>query len=98
MVSSIDSVTITYKGKVVTARKLTVSSMIPMGVDAVWHKVKTSAVLVYVARGMVTFQPSDGTFPDVWQEGTFVATLMRLNGIIHIGGLHACRTEKGRPK
>ena len=93
MMSSIDSITITYKGNEVIARKLTVSSMIPMGVDAVWHKVKTSAALVFVARGMVTFQPSGGRFPDAWQEGTTVTTRMRLYGIIPMGGLHSLHFE-----
>lgn len=90
---SIDSLNITYNGKTVSARKLTVSSMIPLDIDTVWHKVKTSAVLVFVARGMVTFQPSDGKFPDVWQEGTTVSTRMRLYGIIPMGGLHSLHFE-----
>jgi len=94
MMTSIDSITITYKGKEVIARKLTVSSIIPLGIDIVWHKVKTSAVLVFVARGMVSFQPSGGKFPDVWQEGTTVTTRMRLYGIIPMGGLHSLRFEK----
>jgi hypothetical protein len=94
MMTSIDSITITYKGKEVSARKLTVSSIIPLGIDIVWHKVKTSAVLVFVARGMITFQPSGGKFPDVWQESTTVTTRMRLYGIIPMGGLHSLRFEK----
>ena len=85
---------IIYKNKEVFAQKLTVSSEIPLDIETAWVKVKTSALLEFVAKGMITFAPLDGNFPIVWQEGSTIKTRSLLFGFIPFGGMHTLFFEK----
>jgi hypothetical protein len=55
-------VKVIYNNKEVLAQKLTVSSEIPLDIETAWTKVKTSALLEFVAKGMITFAPLNGNF------------------------------------
>ena len=46
----VERVLIAYQGKTVKAKKLSVSSEIPMPIDQVWANVKTSDLLVFVTE------------------------------------------------
>lgn len=85
---------IIYKNKEVNACKLTVQSLIPIGIDKAWSHVTTSKLLVYVAKGKVTFQPVGDSFPSIWKQGESVQTRMLLFGIIPFGGIHNLFFEK----
>lgn len=89
-----EKIKITYSGKEVTARKLTVSSELPMPVDSAWNQVITSALLEFVTRGKMRFKPSGGAFPEIWRQGDTVTTRMRAYGFIPFGGLHTLYFDK----
>lgn len=89
MTSRIEKIEIDFKGKKVVARKLTVSSEIPIDIDTAWNKVQTSALLNFVSDGKVKFKPSGGHFPPIWIQGETVATRMFIYGFIPFGGLHS---------
>lgn len=92
--AKIEKLKIDYKGKEVTARKLTVSSEIPIDIDTAWRKVQTSALLNFVADGKVKFKPTGGHFPETWKEGDTVSTKMLVYGFFPFGGLHSIYFEK----
>lgn len=94
MKATIQSTAIEYNGRMVSARTLTVASEIKMDLNSAWEKVKTSALLEFVAKGMVTFKPTGGRFPEIWQEGSTVTTRMFLYGFIPFGGVHTLYVEK----
>lgn len=90
----IEKIEILYKNKIVSAQKLTVSSEIPIDLETAWAKVQTSALLEFVAKGMITFAPLNGSFPVIWQEGSTVKTKSLLFGFIPFGGIHTLFFEK----
>ena len=71
--TKVERISIEYKGKTVKARKLNVSSEIPMQIDSVWNNVKTSELLMYVTKGYVKLKPENDAFPKLWQEGDTVS-------------------------
>jgi hypothetical protein len=92
--SNIEKVSIMYQAKPVKARKLTVSSAIPMQMDDAWSNVKTPALLQFVAKGMIKFKPLKGGFPEEWVAGKTYETKMKIFGFIPFGGTHALFVEK----
>lgn len=94
MTTKTEKIKIDYNGKQVTAHKLTVNSEIPIDIDIAWSKVQTSALLNFVAAGMVKFKPTGGQFPDIWKEGETVSTKMFVYGFVPFGGLHSLYFEK----
>ena len=48
MTTKTEKIKIDYKGKQVSAHKLTVNSEIPIDIDIAWSKVQTSALLNFV--------------------------------------------------
>ena len=94
MTSTIKKIKIDYQGKQVSANRLTVTSEIPIDIDTAWSKVQTSALLNFVATGMVKFKPIGGQFPDKWKEGETVSTKLFLYGFVPFGGLHLLYFEK----
>lgn len=79
---------IEYKGKFVKAKRLTVSSEIPMHIDSAWANVKTPALLAFVAKGMIRFKPADDALPGQWEVGQTYGVKMRLFGFMPFGGTH----------
>ena len=94
MTTKIEKIKIDYKGKQVTACKLTVASEIPIDIDTAWTKVQTSALLNFVADRKVKFKPTGGQFPEIWKEGDTVSTKMLVYGFVPFGGLHSLYFEK----
>lgn len=94
MKANIEKIKIAFEGKEVTAHRLTVSSEIPINIDTAWAKVQTSAMLEFVAKGKLAFQPLEGEFPEIWEEGASVKTTMNVYGIIPFGGIHTLTVEK----
>ena len=84
----VERLQIPYEGKLVGARKLMISSEIPLPIEWVWHNVKTSDLLVFITRGYVKFRPLAGAFPKYWSEGKTVATRMSIFHILPFGGVH----------
>ncbi|WP_207220034.1 hypothetical protein [Emticicia agri] len=85
---------IQYKGKTVTAHKLTIASSMEMNIDEAWQRVKTSALLEFLSEGKVTFKPTGGHFPETWKQGSTITTRMLINGFFPFGGLHTLFFEK----
>ena len=94
MQANIEKIKINYKGREVTAHKLTVSSQIPININTAWEKVQTVALLEFVAKGKLRFKPLDGKFPEIWKQGSAVKTRMYLYGVIPFGGVHTLVIEK----
>jgi hypothetical protein len=92
--ATIEGVTINYKGKAVKAKKLIVHSVIPIDIDSAWHNVKTPALLEFVAKGMITFKPEEGTFPQQWKLHHTYGTKMRIFSFIPFGGVHYLYIER----
>jgi hypothetical protein len=90
----IEKIKIKYNGKEVSARKLSVTSRIPMGIETAWEHVKKPALLKFVAKGKIKFIPTNGRFPATWKEGMKVSARMLLYGFIPFGGLHYLEVEK----
>ena len=84
----IEKVKIMYQNNPVEAQKLTVSSIIPIDLEKAWAKVKTSALLEFVTKGMVKFKPLNDNFPTVWTEGDIIQTRSLLFGFIPFGDIH----------
>lgn len=97
MMAKTEKVEIAYKGKQVTARKLTVTSELKIDIDVAWAKVNTSKLLVFIAAGKVKFKPINGVFPEIWKEGDTVSTKMFVYGFIPFGGVHSLYFEKIDP-
>jgi hypothetical protein len=93
-VAKVESVIIDYNGSKVKAKKLTVHSEIPMGIDNAWDNVKTPALLQFVAKGMIKFISLDGHFPKQWEVGKTYGVKMRVFGFIPFGGIHYLFIEK----
>ena len=87
-VTKVETLFITYEGRTVRARKLTVQSEIPIAIDAAWANVKTPALLQFVAKGMITFKSINGSFPKQWEAGKTYGVKMRIFGLIPFGSIH----------
>ncbi len=85
---------IEYNQKTVKAKRLIVSSEIPMHIDSAWASVRTPALLQFVAKGMIRFEPVEGDFPKQWQEGETYSVKMHLFGFLPFGGTHFLFVEK----
>lgn len=92
--AQVERVTVDYMGQAVEARRLTVTSEIPMPIEQVWANVKTPALLEFVAKGKIRFKPVSGSFPEVWQAGKTYAVKMRLWGFLPFGGTHYLYVKK----
>ncbi len=93
-IATVESVIIEYNGSKVKAKKLTVHSEIPMGVNSAWDNVKTPALLQFVAKGMIKFKSVDGPFPKQWEVGKTYGFKMRVLGFIPFGGVHYLSIDK----
>jgi hypothetical protein len=89
-----EKIKMNYNGKVVSARKLSVTSRIPMDIETAWTQVKKTSLLEFVAKGKIKFVPTNGKFPEVWRKGMKVSARMLLYGFIPFGGLHYLTVEK----
>jgi hypothetical protein len=87
-IATVEKISIQYQGKKVRAKKLTVSSQIPMPIDRAWSNVKTPALLQFVAQGMIRFKATDEELPPEWQYGQTYSVKMRVFGFIPFGGKH----------
>jgi len=85
---------IEYKGKTVRAKRLTVSSEIPIEIEKAWANVKTPSLLQFIAKGMITFKSTAGEFPKQWEVGQTYGVKMRYFGFIPFGGTHYLSIEK----
>jgi hypothetical protein len=94
LVAKVETVIIDYNGSKVKAKKLTVHSEIPMRIDTAWDNVKTPALLMFVAKGMMKFKSVDGDFPQQWVVGHTYGFKTRAFGIIPFGGIHYLFVEK----
>jgi hypothetical protein len=92
--TKVERLTIDYKGKTVKAKKLTVSSEIPMEIDVAWNNVKAPELLRFVAKGMIGFKSIDGGFPKNWEVGQTYGVKMRIFGFIPFGGVHYLFIER----
>ena len=92
--TNVEPVIIEYNGSRVKAKKLTVHSKIPMGIDAAWDNVKTPALLEFVAKGMIKFKSVKGDFPKQWQVGQTYGFKTLVFGIIPFGGIHYLFLDK----
>lgn len=92
--AKVEPITIEYKGKKVKAKKLTVSTEIPMNIDSAWNKVKSTALLEFVAKGMIRFKPVGEGFPKQWEVGETYGVKMWVFGFIPFGGTHYLFIEK----
>jgi hypothetical protein len=90
----VERISIDYKGKAVKAKKLTVSSEIPMDIDVAWNNVKTPELLQFVAKGMIGFKSIDGELPKNWEVGQTYGVKMRIFGYIPFGRTHYLFIEK----
>ena len=93
-VAKVESVIIDYNGSKVKAKKLTVHSEIPMGIDTAWDNVKTPALLEFVAKGMIKFKSLGEDFPKQWEVGKTYGAKMRVFGFIPFGGVHYLSIKK----
>ncbi|HAS41934.1 MAG TPA: hypothetical protein DCS93_15745 [Microscillaceae bacterium] len=92
--ASIQKTQITYQGKSVQARKLVVTSQIPLLVDTAWALVKKPALLEFITQGKIKFKPVNKHFPKEWQQGSTVVTHMYLYGVLPFGGAHMLYFEQ----
>ncbi len=90
----IEDLNITYKNKVVKARKLTISSHIPMSIDAAWANVQTPALLQFITKGMIRFRAVNGRLPLKWQQGSTYGVRMYIFGFVPFGGTHYLKIDK----
>ena len=93
-VAKVEPIIIDYNGSKVKAKKLTVHSEIPIGIDTAWKNVKTPALLEFVAKGMIKFKSVDGDFPKEWEVGKTYGAKMRVFGFIPFGGVHYLSIKK----
>ena len=65
-------------------RKITLEARFPAPADEVWRLARRSDTLTFIAAPLLTFQPIDGPFPEVWAEGQYEAR-MRFLGLVPLG-------------
>lgn len=87
-VAKVESVIIEYNGRKVKAKILTVHSEIPMGIDTAWENVKSPALLLFVAKGMMKFKSVDEPLPKQWEVGKTYGVKTHVFGLIPFGGIH----------
>lgn len=92
--ATVEKITVEYNGNQVKAKKLTVSSEIPINIACAWNHVKTPALLEFVAKGMIRFKPTGDGFPEQWELGKTYGAKMRVFGFIPFGGTHYLMIEK----
>ena len=92
--TKVEPVIIEHNGSKVKAKKLTVHSEIPMGIEAAWDNVKTPALLEFVAKGMIEFKSVNGYFPKQWKVGQTYGFKTLVFGIIPFGGIHYLFVDK----
>ena len=90
----IEKVQITYHGKLVTARKLIVTSEISINIEDAWQIVQTSKLLQFISIGKIKFKPINNSFPELWKQGDTVSTKMLLFGFVPFGGIHSLYFER----
>ena len=61
--------------------KARIETVLPARPDIVWETVKRSSTLVYLARGMLSFEGAEH-FPSRWSEGMAVDTRLRFFGVL----------------
>ena len=61
--------------------KARIETLLPARPDVVWETVKRSSTLVYVARGMLSFDGAEH-FPSRWSEGLTLDTRLRFFGVV----------------
>jgi hypothetical protein len=93
-VARVESVVIDYNESKVEAKKLTVHSEIPIGIDTAWDNVKTPGLLEFVAKGMIKFKSVNGDFPKQWEVGQTYGFETRVFGFIPFGGIHHLFIDK----
>ena len=94
MKTAIEKVEINYHGKLVSARKLTVTSEILINIEDAWQIVQTSKLLQFISYSKIKFKPIGGSFPILWKQGDTVSTKMLLFGFVPFGGIHSLYFEK----
>ena len=90
----IENIAIEYNGRTVNAKKLTVSSNIPISIEAAWENIQTPKLLQFVSKGMIKFNSAEGVFPKKWEIGQTYGAKMRIFGFIPFGGIHYLFIEK----
>lgn len=85
---AVERIFLEYKGKRVKGRRLLVSTVLPINIEKAWENVQTPELLQFVAQGMITFKPVDGTFPRKWEVGKTYGAKMLIFGWIPFGGVH----------
>ena len=94
MNSLIEKIRVEYNKKQVIARKLTVSSILPISIDTAWAKVQTPELFEFITKGKLKLIPVDRKFPDVFEEGDTIEARILIYGIIPFGGIHTLYFEK----
>ena len=84
-VAKVEPIIIDYNGSKVNAKKLTVRSEIPIGIDIAWNNLKTPALLQFVAKGMIKFKSAAGDFPKQWEVG-------KTYGVYPFGQVHLAQS------
>lgn len=84
----LEKVYIEYQGRRVQARRLIVSTLIPINIDQAWAHVQTPELLQFVAKGMIKFKSVDSGFPKKWERGKIYGAKMLIFGFIPFGGIH----------
>jgi hypothetical protein len=95
--TSLARVTVKYKNKSRTARKLTVQSCIPLPADTIWELVQRPSLLQFVARGKATFQAEGAGFPEFWKKGQLVRARIRFYGLLPMPGWHSLAIDEINP-
>jgi hypothetical protein len=94
MASKIEKTEVAYKGRVVTAKKLTVNSRLPINVELAWAKVQTPELLEFITKGKLKFKPLNSGFSFFCEEGKTLGTRMLAYGFIPFGGIHTLYFDK----
>ena len=84
----VEKIQIEYRGNRVKAKRLTVSTVIPMDINKAWEFVRTPELLQFIAKGMITFKPVDRPFPKKWEAGKTYGAKMWIFGCVPFGGTH----------
>ena len=79
--------------------RVELTTQIPRDPEWVWATVKRSDTLEFIAKPLVVFRPDAGSFPEVWTEGDYRAS-MWLFGVLPIGkqtiGIRYPEGDEGR--
>ncbi len=94
MASKIEKTEVEYKGRVVTAKKLTVNSRLPINIELAWAKVQTPELLEFITKGKLKFKPLNSSFSLFCEEGKTLGIRMLAYGFIPFGGIHTLYFDK----